>query len=620
MMLLLASLVHAGPTEALDAYQRGERLTARRLAEDVLRADPDSLVGHYIVAEVTWREEGNLPRALYHFKAADTVYQRKRDTLADGAASVHCKVLGDMMWVAEDMENSALFYRTMDRYNDGCTPKRTAEKGWRLMKDGRVDEARQVALEGLASEDGWQRALGGNVLCALEANVRDRAAAVTACEAVITRSREAGYDLTVEAYNASTTTLAALDFNRTEEHLLLATEGRIGGSTNPWRMKAEFDLQRGRGTDAVKSLEQMQRWRHAQEPTTRADNRAAADAALAQVLLAAGETEEGLRVIDRALLRPDRRSATTATADTTLASHTMLRLALRRAHAERTAELRATQGFLTRWGGWIRSWIPDLQDTWDRLAVHGVFTDRKRLEGTFIVYHDDGVPLPVWLIGDLVPLLGPGVVQAELDRQRSLEAHAPVHAYYDAFETEVAWHRGQSRTVALARRALDGLPDEEVLLRARVAARGADHAYRRGEADAFPLYERAFTLDPSTFRRLGLRLPAHVVSDGSALGDEVAGLLGKSPRLTWDTSGFLLRANATSVCIATPTGNEIDCVQAPTGDEDVEPAVALVDAWHREAFTVPLQLSRIDMASLDGTTRLDENARRDALRDLLGQP
>ncbi|MCB9673075.1 MAG: hypothetical protein H6734_26630, partial [Alphaproteobacteria bacterium] len=272
---------------ALQALRARKPLEARRLAEDVLVADPDDFTANYVVAKVYFEEDANLPRALYHFRKADRILedvpQAERPA---GADRLHCTLLKELGWVAEDMENSALFYASLDRYNAKCTPERRAERGWRLMKDGRFDESRAVAEAGLASDDPWQVALGGNVLCALEAVVRDRAAAVRACEAVIDRSRAQGYDLTVEAYNASTTTLSNLDFDRTDELLQLATRGQVGGSTNPWEHYAGYLLLQGRGTEAIAALKSMQAWRHAQEAPVRAENRAGADAMVAQVLLA----------------------------------------------------------------------------------------------------------------------------------------------------------------------------------------------------------------------------------------------------------------------------------------------------------------------------------------------
>lgn len=642
IVLLLAALAQEGaeailfeaptPANALAALDADEPLAARRIALALLAEDPDDFVGNFVVAKVYYHEDANLPRAVYHYRRADRVAERGDADTVENIGTLKCRLLLDLQWVAEDMEDSALFYRTLDRYNDGCTPKRNAERGWRLMKDGRVDEARQVALQGLASDDDWQVALGGNVLCALEAVVRDRAAAVEACEKVVRRSRAAGYDLTVEAYNASTTTLSALDFDRTTELLDVASRGRLGGSTNPWEHYAGYRLLQGKGVEAIDALKKMQRWRLAQDPPERAENRAGADAMVAQVLLGAGEGAAGMRFIDRAIQRPDRRSSTTATAGTTRAAHTLIRLALRRLERAEQAEETATRAFPVRIARWFGSWLPDPDDWNDALAIAGVFTDREVFEGTFAIYHDDGIPVFPWLVGDLIPILGPGVVKAELDRQRNLEVHPGIHAYYDALEAEVDWHRGASDTLDRIDRALLGLPEEEVLLRARLHALGGSSAYADGDKHrAWAHYERALQLDPGALRRLDLPLPAHVEASGGEVAREVAAMLGRSPRITWDPDGFQVTTEDRRVCLASPLGNRLGCVRMPPppepdppaeGEEAApivppDPATSLALAWQKEAFSLQMQLDRQDMQSLDGTTLLQQNARREALESIL---
>ena len=59
------------------------------------------------------------------------------------------------------------------------------------------------------------------------------------------------------------------------------------------------------------------------------------------MLLVAGETETGMEVIDRALANPDRRGLTSSSKEQALGAHALLRLAMRRTHAEVEAE-RAT--------------------------------------------------------------------------------------------------------------------------------------------------------------------------------------------------------------------------------------------------------------------------------------
>ncbi|MEZ4322226.1 MAG: hypothetical protein R3F61_32435 [Myxococcota bacterium] len=620
LFLLLASPAWAQATsaDALTALRDGKSLTARRLAEEALAASPDDFVAHYVVAEVYWNQDGNLPRALHHFEESDRLYTRNKASLDAEAWRTHWYALRGKAFVAESMENADLFLDTVDEYNRLYNPKLAAETGWVLMKEERYDESRAVAQAALQSEDEWQRSLGFNVMCALEAKVRNREAAHDACMASLEHGRKTQDNVVVDAFNASTTAIAIFDFEQTEALLKESAGSATGTSTNPWRALAGLYLAEGRGAEAVAAVQRMQGWRHAQKPPDRAQSRATADAMLATVLLVAGDSEKGLEIIGRALTHPDRRASTSASHDGTRAQNTLVQLALRRLEAERVAEAASMEGVLPRLRHWTGSWVPDTAVWEDLTTLGGILSDRALLERSLAPYEDDGVVPAPWMAGDLVGVLGPGVIQAAVDRGRDLDAFPAVQAYYDALETEVAWARGQSRTLELAQRALDGLPKEEVLLRARVAALAADHAWRWGDPSAFGLYERAMQLDPSSLRRLGLKLPATVASGGAPVDAAIATMLERSPRLTRDGSGFVVRVDGGRICLISPLGAKLGC-HSGSGEGDVDTqARSAVQAFYDAAFALPLGLKLLDMRSLDGTTRLDAEARRDALKQVLG--
>jgi len=612
-----ATAQEATSAEALESLRASKRLTARRLAEEVLSANPDDFVAEYVVAEVYWKEDGNLPRALYHFKRADKLFTRDEGVLPEESWRTHWYVLRGLAFVAESMENPGLFLETVERYNGLYNPDLVGETGWVLMKEERFAESRQVAEQALASEDQWQKTLGYNVLCALEAKRRDRAASVTACMASLEYGRQTQSDVVVDAYNASTSTLAALDFERTEELLKESTRGSPGQATSPWMGLAGLYLAEGRGAEAVGAIRQMQAWRHAQDPPSRAQSRASADAALAMVLLVAGESDKGLEVIERALTHPDRRATTTSSGAATLAANTLIRFDLRALSMERADEAAAMDGILSRMGHWAGSWLPDPAVWDDTTTLGGILSDGDLLARSLSPYEDDGMILAPWMTGDLVHILGPGVVQAGIDRGRERDAYPGLQAYYDGLEAEVAWARGDSRAVDLAERALADLPKQEVLLRGRIAAVGAAQAWQDGDPRAYGLYERAMQLDPSALRRLGLALPATVSSGGTEVDQAAAAMLRRSPRIRKDAAGFTVVVSGAQVCVSSPMGSRLGCYRGQAQGEVEERARSAVQAFHDGAFALPLGLSLVDMRSLDGTTRLAEEDRRKALDTVL---
>jgi hypothetical protein len=216
---------------------------------------------------------------------------------------------------------------------------------------------------------------------------------------------------------------------------------------------------------------------------------------------------------------------------------------------------------------------------------------------------------------------------------------------------EIAFARGdETQAVKIAQRALVALPKGEVLLRARVAAIGAEAARDAGQMTrSAALFEQAMQLDPSVIRRLGLAIPARItVQAGSALGRRVGEMLDRSPRLRTGEKGFQVSVEGggsgpggLQICLRGPTGAMLSCAQTPpeVGAESSEgkmggpeapkkrakkptldeQAALLVDAFHKQALAMPLGLSGTDLSSLDGSTTVAEQAVRQRLRGVLDE-
>lgn len=63
--------------ETLDLYRHNRLITARARAQSALDADPDSLVGHYVMGCVLREAEGLLARAMYHLGRARQIYETR---------------------------------------------------------------------------------------------------------------------------------------------------------------------------------------------------------------------------------------------------------------------------------------------------------------------------------------------------------------------------------------------------------------------------------------------------------------------------------------------------------------------------------------------------------------
>ena len=88
-------------------------------------------------------------------------------------------------------------------------------------------------------------------------------------------------------------------------------------------------------------------------------------------------------------------------------------------------------------------------------------TDELRLDATLRMYVRRGIePVPTWMVGDLVRVLGPGVVAVALRDARREEAAFPaIRPLHDALEAELRLAQGdEARALTLAERSLAALP------------------------------------------------------------------------------------------------------------------------------------------------------------------
>ncbi len=627
--------------ELLSVYDDNKLITARRIADELMATQPDSLVGNYVLGSVFRESEGNLPKAMYHLGRARELYEVQYMNTAQEDAHLHGNILLGIIVTAAEMELHEYELQMLDYYDSVYDPNLTAEHAWPLMKLGRFDDAREYASKATGSHDPWQKSLGHNALCALEGEALARKASFQACTAALEYERRAeNPDVNVAAYNASLTARSVLRFDEAEALALEANTGAGISTANPWVLLVDLRLNQGRGEPAVRALEDLQRWRAAQPPHLRAQSRAEADAAFARLLLVAGQGDTGMDIITRALEFPDRKGYTSSDSDQALGGHSLTRLAMRRVQRERVAEQVATWGFLPRTGNWVTSLGPDWADWEDRAAVTAAMSNRRRLDATLRMYVNGGIDAPPWLLGDLIDVLGPGVVTTALADIRPQETEFPVlHAYYDALEAEARLHRGdRDGAVELANRALDTLPETEVLIRARVAAVGAEAAWRSwDEATALDLYEYAMQRDPGVFRRLGFAIPATVKQNNETWAATYATrMIRRSPRLRSSSSGFEVSiegaADHLQVCVRSPRGTLLSCANAPKPPPDTEGLqegelpVELTDweyaqyvafVFHERAFAMPLGVSGTDLKSLDGSNVIDSEAARQHMEGLL---
>jgi len=614
----------------LAAYDEHKLLTARRLAEELLTSNPASIPGNYVMGSVDAEAEGNLALAMRHFALARERYEETLLNTPGDHWKMHANLLTSIATLAGAMEQERYQIQILDYHDSLYDPNLTGEHAWPYMKLGELDEAQRYAQLAIETNDPWEMSAGHNAACAIESTLGTRSPSHAACMAALDFERvQQDADINVAAFNASLTALSVFDFAQAEALAKESAEAP-GAFANPWLVLSDLYLTAGRGAEAVSASQQLQRWRARQPPRDRSHGRAQADAGTARVLLVAGETEAGLRLANRALQFPDRMGNTSMKAEAALGGHSLLRLALRRADDERFAEEVATRGWLGRVVAWFGSWLPTSRDWQDRAAVRTSLADTDRLLLTLRPYLDGRLDAPTWLAGDIVDVVGAGVVQEALNEARGTDTELPVvHAYFDAIQVEIDRSRGRWASVATrGPEVAAALPTGEALLRARIFAWSAEASWRQGDQDgAYVAWEQALRLDPGVGRRLGLALPAQVlVLGGGDQGAYVGDMLSRSPRLQMRSGGFQVTVDGggqgpLEVCLRSPTGAVMRCVHpllAPVEEGGPESAWdrarASAIGAQRELFALPLGLDRNAALSLERTVNVDEEAARAKLR------
>lgn len=234
--------------------------------------------------------------------------------------------------------------------------------------------------------------------------------------------------------------------------------------------------------------------------------------------------------------------------------------------------------------------------------------DEVRLVGTFALGTARSAVMPAWLLGELIGALGPGVVRAAVARMRAEDPRPGAAAYYDAVLAEVSLaQREYDEAIEHAERALRELQPGDALLRERVRAVLGKALSDPRETTSF--YEEVLGTDPGLFRRLGWALPVEVESGDAEIDRRLAKAVMRSPRFEHSSNGLRIQIDGGRICLFGRTGAAWGCsAAAPEEDETADSyAQRIVDSFHAAIFSPRVDLSRIDINSLDGSNRVTRN-------------
>ena len=611
MMLLEGEDAEVEELGLWELIERQRYVRAREESEKYLKEHPSSYVAHLVLGMAQHYGEANFPMALFHVSRALELFETREG--AEPTPSQpwrwHARILIALTRAHGDLEHYDEQLAFMYRYNELYTPQLKAELAWPLMKKRKFDEARAAVQEGLATGDPYQIERAKNALCAIEFEAGDDVKSYEVCAEAVEYARiHFGTPTAVDLGNYAEAARSVFQFDEAERLLTEASKSGLSWYGNPWLELADLYMRAGRFAEALSSLREVPRHRASRPAHVRNADRNEARRSLAAFLLLMGRPDEALRITGKAAVLPDRRAHNSRDP---LQDRSIVALLDRQARlmmAELTVERAAALPFYSRW--WARAkacWLSF--EAWMSARQAARFlNDEARLVGTFAIGTARSAVMPPWLLGELIDTLGPGVVRAAVERVGTEDDREGAVGYYDAVLAEVALEqRRYDDAIEHARRSLDALQPGDAVLAERVRA-----VLARSLADArqsAALYEKVLAVDPGLFRRLRWALPVDVRSSDAAIDRHLAKAVMRSPRFERSKDGLQIQVDGAQVCLFGLTGTVWGCSEAELEEDDTarHHEQRILDSFHEEIFSPRVDLSRIDINSLDGSNRVTRN-------------
>ncbi len=614
---------------ALLSNESGRHIRAREQAEAILAKNPDSVAGHVVLGLALHRGEGNLGLARYQYRKALRLFQEQHGVPTEDtpwswqliAYNGLADVNGDMGRDEEKLE----VLEERDRYY-GYQP---VHRAWSLMRLGRYEEAVDAAERTLLRAE--EPAVLGDArtsLCGIAGELLERAQARERCLEAVELAARSGMSNPVYFSNAAEAALGVLAFDAAERLYLDATRvPTYGTPANPWMELTRMYVAQGRSGEARDAMRRMFAWRASQPAIIDAQTRSAIDLTSAGFLLAAGRPRQAARIAARGVDRPDRQGSISFSPGARAAGAALMDRVANLTAAEQRWEEVSWLPWNEAWRARVAALEHSLRAWWSGRRARGLLADERTLLHSVIPYASGSVVIPEWLQPELVEVVGAGPVAAVLEQAPLVEPVLGDEGYLFALQAEVAHQRGRpEEAVLLAQRALAVLPRAEVLLRARVAARGGQDAMATGQRSvALDLFDRALQGDPGVMRRLGIALPCVFDVETGGMADRAGELLAGSPRLREAGFGFRVRTSSegdvVESCLVGPSGSLHACARvAPEPGETEEAQVRRLAAEFHTAVLAPrVDLTQADLDSLDGSTTVVGIRGTERARELLAE-
>ena len=603
--------------EICDALELRENIKARELAEKWVRNEPDSPAAQFALAEILATIEGNLPRALFHLIQAENLTDFKSIDAAfnSGQMQWHYLALSQLSYVYQLMGDQLKSLEYLDKISSIYQLDVESSRGWPLIKLKQYEAARESAQRVLEnSNNPIERARAWNTLCVVELASLAPVESTFACDQTIDEEGDISdkandYD-TVYLTNASEVALSLLQLQKAENYLDRATRVLNPDSVaDPWIYKLFLTLSQGRFDEARDALGKMLIWREQQKPLVNVMNRAEHYLVSANFLMLAGYPEDAVNLSKAALNEPDRNGSYSADDAQKDAFAALVNMVANRIEYQIQLETLPGENFFESISNRLKMEVLSFNAWQAERQAASLFADSEVLQNRLRPYAPLDVHIPEWLESEIVNIMGTGVISAALEESKANGAFQLNEGYYHAYSTEItALNKNPILTISSANQALTLLPQEEVLLRARVSARlGQAYWALNNHEEALNNYEDAYRKDPTILRRIETSIPVVFSNDGTDFSQIAEGYLKKSPRFFENANGFLMEIKTTpdlSVCLRSRAQEILSCYTAQAAEDQSSEwnARRMTNLFHQDTFGLGYQISKAQRSILLGSS------------------
>lgn len=606
--------IHREAQSALDKVTQRKFIDARRMADQALSHEP-GIVARYVLSLVQSEAEGNLPRALFLVRQAKSrlLGLQPLDALTEQGRTWHRKILAHELGILGHLDRREEQLAVIDQYDAIHTPKLTERRIWPMVKLGRYNAARKLGLSLLTHEESSVRQRAYNGLMAVEEEAGNRQAAFDwGIKAIESGSSKSCVIQTNTALGAR----RVFDFSRAIRIDLDALEAdQKDCPTSPYAQLAPVYLLSGDFQKCVAALKSLRN-----EPRSKRmalQNEMLIRSRFVELLYALGAFEPAWTRIEQIMNKPDRSGMVSYDMDLIELGNLLLGYVVGHSRLIELEEMSSVRTFTQRWSLWKQSAVLKLRLASIARTIRKLAASGPHLIRVIRPYMYENM---MWYSLPLVDILGSGVMDSALStaQNQELDLSEKARKMFNAFRLEIAYARGELDQVAnWGRTVVDELPTGTVLLKSRLNALVADALWRTGKGQmAADRFAQVMSTFPTALRMNNIRLPVELIYTGTIDNEIKAALTGSIRFEVVQTSPFKVMVDRVS------EGVEL-CLQGTKrfGCKTYTPAATdqtlaeVIDAFVRQVFAPPIELSQSDMSTLDG--RAVQGDAQSVINDLL---